>query len=316
MAGPVLLFAGEAEELHAWLAPRHGDERFLVVTEPQGLDAALAEGPEIMFAISNVGFVAENYQRALATPSLRWVQTGGSGYEYLGPWDASRIVVTNGVGVLAPYLAETTMGAMIALNNGLLRYHERQRAHDWSPSPFPPLGGQTLLVVGAGAIGREVAERARAFGIRTIGLSRDGAPRAPFDEMGKVADIDRYLPQADIVSCHLRLNPETAGIFDARRFALMKPGALFLNSARGGHVAEPALLDALRSGHIRAAWLDVFATEPLPGDSPLWDAPNLLVTPHSADGIEGWPLRFAAFFSDNLGRFRAGEPLANLVEAP
>jgi phosphoglycerate dehydrogenase-like enzyme len=316
MAGPILLFADEAEEIHGWLAGRHPEERFLAVSDPAGLDAALAEAPEAMFVISSSRFARADYRKAMETPSLRWVQTGGSGYENLAPWDVERITLTNGVGVLAPYLAETAMGAMLMLNAGLLRYHDRQRDRAWDPAPFPPLAGQTLLVVGAGAIGREVAMRARAFGVRTIGLSRDGAPRAPFDETGRVADIDRHLPRADIVSCHLRLNAETAGIFDARRFGLMKPGALFLNSARGGHVEEPALLAALGSGHIRGAWLDVFATEPLPADSPLWDAPNLLVTPHSADGIEGWPFRFAAFFSDNLRRFRAGEPLANRVEAP
>lgn len=313
MAGPILIVTTMADELAEWLGERLPDERFLPVTAPAMLDAALAENPEVAFFISEAEFAGGHYNRAVRHPSVRWAQTGGSGYEYIGEWDRAQVTVTNGLGILAPYLAETAIGALIALNNGLIRYREDQRARVWEPRPFRPVAGQTLAVVGAGTIGREVAARAQALGMTVIGVSRDGAPRDPFAEMLPMARLDEALGRADVVSCHLRLAPETRDLFDAGRFAAMKPGALFLNSARGGCVDEEALLAALSSGHLRGAWLDVFRTEPLPAGSPLWEAPNLLITPHASDQIEGWAFRFAAFFAENVGRWRRGEPLANRV---
>ena len=111
----------------------------------------------------------------------------------------------------------------------------------------------------------------------------------------------------------MRLNPATRGLLSRDAFAAMKPGAYLVNTARGPVVDEAALIDALRSGHIAGAYLDVFDTEPLPAESPLWAMPNVLITPHSADNIHGWPRRFATLFADNLERWRAGEPLLNVV---
>ncbi|MEL6766175.1 MAG: D-2-hydroxyacid dehydrogenase [Pseudomonadota bacterium] len=318
MANPILVISTKAPEMVPWLAERLPDERFHVVEGPGQLGpllAALAPEalPEIVLAMNDPLLPHAEMHLARDLESVRWWHVAGSGYEWLGAWDRDRLTVTNSVGVLAPFLAETTIGAILALNNGLLAYREAQRARRWEPVNFPALAGQRLLVVGAGAIGREVAVRAKALGLAVTGATRAGTPMAPFDAMVPLAALDDALQQADIVSCHLRLTPETRHIFNARRFALMRPGALFLNSARGGHVDENALLAALRSGHLRGAWLDVFEREPLPADSPLWEAPNLLITPHASDQVAGWPLRFAALFADNLARWRAGEPLLNRV---
>jgi len=318
MAPPILVISTKAPEMVPWLAERLPGERFHVADGPGQLGPLLErlapeERPEIVFAMNDPLLPHAEMHRARDLETVRWWQVAGSGYEWLGDWDRARLTVTNSVGVLAPYLAETTLGAMIALNNGLFGYREAQRARRWAPANFPALAGQKLLVVGAGAIGREVATRAKALGLHITGVSRTGTAEAPFDAMVPLASLDDALGTADIVSCHLRLTPETRHIFDARRFALMRPSALFLNSARGGHVDEEALLAALRTGHLRGAWLDVFETEPLPAESPLWEAPNLLVTPHASDQVAGWPLRFAVLFAENLGRWRAGEPLINPV---
>jgi phosphoglycerate dehydrogenase-like enzyme len=121
------------------------------------------------------------------------------------------------------------------------------------------------------------------------------------------------LAKADAVSLHLRLTPETEGLFDAAMFSAMKPGALFINTARGGHVVERDLMAALESGHLGGAYLDVFEAEPLPTDSPLWSAPNLLISPHAADSVEDWESRFAELFAANLENWRAGRALRNVV---
>ncbi|MCL5777721.1 D-2-hydroxyacid dehydrogenase [Limibaculum sp. FT325] len=313
MPGPVLIVAAEAREVAAHLGPRLPGERLIALASAEGLDEALAAAPDAAFMIRSDGIAPDACRRVLDHPSIRWVQVGGSGYEWLGGWDRARLAVTNAAGVLAPHLAETTIGAMTALNFGLPRYRDDQQARRWRPGTFRPLAGQRLLVVGAGAIGREVAVRAAALGMEVAGVNRSGRPAGPIAAMHGLADLDAALSWADVVSCHLRLTPETEGLFDARRLGLMRRGALFLNSARGGCVVESALLSALASGHLGGAWCDVFAEEPLPPASPLWHLPNLLITPHCADQIDGWALRFADFFAANLARFRAGEPLVNVV---
>ncbi len=314
--GPVLVYAEEAAEIAALLAARHPGERLLPVSRPEALDAALAEDPEIAMTLRSAALPDADHARILAHPSLRWVHVSGSGYEHMGRWDGTRVTVTNAVGVLAPFLAETCLGAILALTHGLLAYREQQRARLWRPIPFRPLMGRTLLVIGAGAIGGELAKRAAGMGMRVVATRRSAAPVPGALAVHPPEALDRLLPEADIVSIHLRLTPETEGLFDARRFALMKPGAVFLNTARGGHVVEADLLAALRSGHLSGAYLDVTRSEPLPADSPLWEAPNLLLTPHNADGVEDWVARFAALFADNLAAWREGRPLANPVPAP
>ncbi|MEM9145264.1 MAG: D-2-hydroxyacid dehydrogenase [Pseudomonadota bacterium] len=313
MAGPVLIYAEEAVEILDHLAPRFPQERLLPVVEASALDAALDEQPDCVFAIKGPGLPTESYARILAQPSVRWFHVGGSGYEHIaGRWDPSRVQVTNSVGVLAPFLAETCIGAILALNHGLIAYRDQQRARLWQGIPFRPLAGQCLLVVGAGAIGGELAQRAAALGMRVIALRRSEQP-VEGAELRPAEALWDSLPEADIVSVHLRLTPESTGLFDARAFQAMKPGALFLNTARGGHVVEADLIAALSAGQLRGAYLDVTAVEPLPPESPLWEAPNLLISPHSADGVDDWPLRFADLFAANLQAFRAGGPLTNPI---
>jgi len=274
--------------------------------------AALGAGAEIVFAIKSRAFDDAVHARLLAEPALRWLHVGGSGYEHLGAWDADRLIVTNSAGVLAPFLAETCMGALLALNHGLLTYRDQQRDRVWAPRPFRPLAGQTLAVIGMGEIGRRFGHLARAAGMRVIGLRRTQAPLAEADEIRPPEALHATLAEADIVSVHLRLTPETRHLFDAAAFAAMKPGAIFMNTGRGGLVDETALLAAL-DGPLGAAYLDVFETEPLPENSPLWTHPNLFLTPHASDSVQDWDRRFADFFAENLRRWQAGTPLLNRV---
>ena len=311
---PVLVAYDQPEEFREFLAARFSDVEFVYATTARGiLDALARHDPEIVFSIKHPGLPPCAHRPIPAHPSVRWIQLGNSGYDHLEPWDAGRVTVTNGAGVLATYLAESVTGAMIVLARGFLSYVEQQRERCWKPAWFTPLEGRTLLVVGLGAIGECVARNARALGMKILGIRGTPAPHPCADEVHGPDALMALLPAADFVSLHVRLNAATRGLISREAIAAMKPGAYLVNTARGGVVDEAALIDALRSGHLAGAYLDVFETEPLPPESPLWAMPNVLITPHASDSIVGWTRRFATLFADNLDRWRAGEPLVNRV---
>ena len=312
---PVLIAYDQPDEFRDLLSVRFPDVEFVYATNARGVREALAEhDPEVAFSIKHPGFPSPAHAPIPAHPSVRWIQIGGSGFDHLLPWDAARVTVTNGAGVLAPYLAESVTGAMLALGCGFLSYVEQQRARQWKPVAFTPLRGRTLLVVGFGKIGECVASNAKALGMRVVGIRATPAPHPAVNEMHGPEALHALLPAADFVSLHVRLNDATRGLISRTALAAMKPGAYLVNTSRGPIVDETALIGALRSGHLGGAYLDVFETEPLPAESPLWDMPNVLITPHASDNIHGWSRRFAALFADNLDRWRAGERLLNLVK--
>ena len=311
---PVLIAHDQPADFQDLLSRRFPDEEFVYVTTAHGIvDALGRHDPEVVFSIKHPGFPGPAHTPIPAHPSVRWIQVGGSGFDHLLPWDGGQVTVTNGTGVLAPFLAETVTGAMIALGCGFLGYHAQQRARQWKPVPFTPLRDRTLLVVGFGAIGQCVAQNAKALGMRVVAIRGTPTPHPAADEMHGPDALHALLPAADFVSLHVRLNADTRGLLSHEGLAAMKRGAYLVNTSRGPVVDEKALVDALHSGHLAGAYLDVFDTEPLPAESPLWAMPNVLITPHASDNIRGWPRRFAALFADNLERWRAGGPLLNVV---
>ena len=311
---PVLIAHSDPDDFRELLATRFRDTEFVYATTAQEVVEALTRyDPEAAFSIKHPGFPDAAHTPIPAHPSVRWIQVGGSGFDHLLPWDTARITVTNGAGVLAPYLAESVTAGMLALGCGFLNYVDQQRARRWNPVAFTPLRDRTLLVVGFGKIGECVARNAKALGMRVLAVRGTPAPHPAADEMHGPDALPALLPRADFVSLHVRLNPATRGLLSREGIAAMKAGAYLVNTSRGPVVDEAALIDALRSGHLAGAYLDVFETEPLPAESPLWSMPNVLITPHSSDNVHGWPCRFAALFADNLERWRAGEPLVNQV---
>ena len=311
---PVLVIHDRPEQFDGLLEARFPDLRFVYATTPQAIAPALAaHDPQAVFSIGWSGFPGRTHRPVVEHPSVRWVQVGGSGYEHLLPWDTSRIQVTNAVGVLARFLAESVMAGILMLNGNFLAYVDQQRRGEWQPLGFRGLAGQTLVVVGLGAIGEWVARDARALGMHVIGIRRSSTPSDSVDELLPPECLREALARADVVSLHLRVDEQTRGLFDAAMLAAIRPGALFVNTGRGALVDEPALVESLVSGHLRGAYLDVFQTEPLPATSPLWAMPNVLITPHASDSVHDFPRRFAELFADNLERFMAGRPLLNPV---
>ena len=266
---PVLIAYDQPDEFRDLLSVRFPDVEFVYATNARGVREALAEhDPEVAFSIKHPGFPSPAHAPIPAHPSVRWIQIGGSGFDHLLPWDAARVTVTNGAGVLAPYLAESVTGAMLALGCGFLSYVEQQRARQWKPVAFTPLRDRTLLVVGFGKIGECVACNAKALGMRVVGIRATPAPHPAVNEMHGPEALHALLPAADFVSLHVRLNDATRGLISRTALAAMKPGAYLVNTSRGPIVDETALIGALRSGRLGGAYLDVFETEPLAGRKP------------------------------------------------
>lgn len=272
--------------------------------------------PEVVFSVRQPSTPLHCHRLAIDFPSVRWFHVGGSGYEHVIPWDPARLTVTNSAGVLARYLAETVTAAILMLNGNFPRYVRQQSQRIWQPQAFRPLAGQTLLVVGVGHIGGHVASNAKALGMHVIGLRRTAEPHPGVDRMAPLAQLHDVLGEADFVSLHLRLTEETRHLIDQTALAAMKPGAYLINTARGSVVDEAALIEALRNRRLAGAYLDVFETEPLPAESPLWSLENVMITPHAADTVTTWQQLFADFFAGNLERWLAGQPLQNLVQPP
>ena len=209
---------------------------------------------------------------------------------------------------------------LLMLARGFPRWLEAPCRRDGRPigQPLVPadVAGQTLLVFGLGGIGSEIARLGRALGMRVIGVRRRPLEAGdPVDELHPPARLRELLPRADWLALACSLSDETRGVIDAESLALLPRGARVLNVARGGVVDEPALIAALRSGHVAGAYLDVFAAEPLPADSPLWTLPNVIATPHNSSVSRGNEARRNRIFLRNLVRFGRGEPLSNEVPA-
>jgi phosphoglycerate dehydrogenase-like enzyme len=253
--------------------------------------------------------------------TLRWVQatSAGAGEQVaaaeLTEDELRRVTVTSAAGVHAGPLAEFALLGLLAFAKGLPRLLADQRAHRWGHYPVDELSGRTLLIVGLGQIGAEVSRLAAAFGMRVIGLSRTGAGDYPsVDELVRIGALDDHLPDADAIVICLPLTGATRGLMDAERIARIKPGAILVNVGRGAVIDEDALVEALREGRIAGAALDVFAAEPLDETSPLWELPNVLISPHTAGLSPRENERIVALFRENLRRYLSGQELINRVD--
>ena len=249
---------------------------------------------------------------------LRLIQLNSAGYDNYAtaslPKGAALCCAT---GAYGQAVSEHLFAMVLAMMKRLPDYHSRQLAHEWKDlGPVTSPRGSRVLILGAGDIGTSLAELFSAMGSEVTGVrSHAAAPHAPFCAMGTLADLPRLLPEADVVASVLPSTPATRGIANAAFFSAMREGAWFANAGRGDLVDQGALVAALESGHLAGAALDVTTPEPLPQDSPLWDAPGLLLTPHIS-GFFHLPVtldNIVDIAAENLAHLIAGEPLRNQV---
>lgn len=261
----------------------------------------------------------EQWRRA---ERLAWIHVPWAGVNSLFQVAAIRespIMITNSSGVMSDAVADQVLAYLLMLGRDLPAQLRAQGRGGWeryaTESPRRRrLRGMTLGLIGYGAIGFAIAERARAFGMRVIALRRNpGRTATSLDlELGP-SELPRLLAESDFVVTAAPLTQETAGLIGAEELRMMKPSAFFINISRGAIVVESALIAALMEGTIAGAALDVFETEPLPEGSPFWSMENVIVTPHSAGGFVGFTGAVTDLFLDNLRRYVQGEPLLNVV---
>lgn len=260
-------------------------------------------------------------ERLAEAPSLIWFQQFGTGGNWLIPLEDVRnsaLTITNMSDNHYNALAEHVMALILAIVRQIhlsARAQTERRWHRPAESRLVELSDMNLLLLGVGSIGRRVAELAAVFGMRIVGVRRESKPsEARLDRCVSAAELLDVLPDADIVASTLPLTPDTRHMVGDSAFRAMKRAAIFINIGRGGTVDEQALIRALENGEIAAAGLDVFETEPLPQDSPLWSMENVLITGHYAGSSYSMNRRRIEVFTDNLRRFLTGEPLRNVVD--
>ncbi len=243
----------------------------------------------------------------LEVRNVRWIHALAAGVEFL-PFDLLRrstIVVTNGRGLYADALGEFAIAAMLWFAKDLRRLVSNQAAQLWEPYTVERLAGKVVGIIGYGGIGRAIGARAAALGMHVVGVGRRQETAEP--------TIDDVIARADYIVMSTPLTPRTSRLLSRARIERMMPNAVVINVGRGRTIDEQALVDALREKRIRGAALDVFETEPLPPEHPFWTLENVLLSPHTADRTADSHTRAMQFFIENLRRFRAGEPLENVV---
>jgi phosphoglycerate dehydrogenase-like enzyme len=238
---------------------------------------------------------------------LRVIQTLSAGVDWLGGRVPEHVTVCNARGVYDAPLAEWVVGAILAMQRGLVQSRDAQARHSWEAIEPPELSGRRVVILGLGSIGTAIADRLRPFGVEVNGVGRTAR-----DGVRGLSDLDEVLRDAEVLVNILPLTSETTGLLDGRRLGLLPNGALLVNAGRGGTIDTAALSAELHSGRIRAA-LDVTDPEPLPPDHPLWGLPNVLISPHMAGDSPGSTVRAFELAGDQVRRFAAGVPLINEV---
>lgn len=303
----------EPEAILAELRAAHPGVEFVTAASAGGLIAAVRDADVVLGWLPRDAF--------LAARRLRWIQTFSSGVDWIRPIPelvAGDVALTNMRGTTGATIAEHAFAQLLSLTRQLRYFDAEQRGRRWRDIlgvPLAGLNGLTIGIIGLGAIGSAIARRAQAFEMAVIGLVNrrppdDGLVSAWWRRDG----LAEFLRRSDVVAVTPPLTPETRGLIGAAELALLKRSAYLLILSRGGIVDEAALVAALRDGRLAGAALDVATAEPPPDDSPLWEAPNLIITPHCSGYSRQTSELIWAIFNDNLRRFRAGQPLINAVD--
>ena len=319
----LLIYEPSFRRVESRMADVLGDVELLLMDEQGGISqngapvSVDAAQPQAGWASADVfgGMAGRNYMVAmLKSEQLQWVQSAAAGFDH----PVFGQLVQKGVSLSTSHGQAVGMAEFVIA--GVLDHFQRaperraaQARSTWERFAFREIMGTTWLIIGFGAIGQGVAQRARAFGAKIIGVRRDQTPHAMADELTTLDAFRSRLPQADVVVLSAPLSPATRHVVDAAFLAAMKPASVLVNVGRGGLVDEPALLAALETGKPEHAVLDVFETEPLPSDSPFYLHPRVTMAPHASGISNGANERNDELFADNVRRFVRGEPLLNVA---
>jgi phosphoglycerate dehydrogenase-like enzyme len=291
------------ERSHMGELPANVDVR-LVPPEP----AALPDLAEVDLVVPGMRIRTPLLELLAGPPGrLRVIQTLSAGVDWLVGRVPAHVMVCNARGVYDAPLAEWVVGAILAMQRGLVQARDAQARREWDAIEPPELSGRRVVILGVGSIGTAIANRLRPFGVEVIGVARTAHAG-----VRGLADLDEVLREAEILVNILPLTGDTRGLLDARRLGLLPDGALVVNAGRGRTIETAALVEELRAGRLRAA-LDVTDPEPLPREHPLWDLPNVLISPHMAGDSAASTIRAFELAGDQVRRFAAGKPLINEV---
>lgn len=262
----------------------------------------------------------QHYYDALLKGGLKWVHVHSAGADRQVFLDLVErgVTLTTSSGASAGMVAQTALAGLLSLARRFPQLAEAQRRHSWEPffkTGLPPdLDGQTATIVGWGPIGQRLGAWLKAIGLNIIAVRQSASAPTEGAEVVSFADFQSVLPRTDWLILACPLTPTTTNLLSAQAIARMKPGSHLVNIARGTVVDEDALIKALQDRHLAGAYLDVFRHEPLAAESPLWDIPNVIVTPHTAGFSDAILRRMAQMFIQNLARWHRGEKLVNVVE--
>jgi len=270
--------------------------------------------PDVIYSVRFAGTPGFPRDALFGPHGPSWIANGGAGTDHYGQWDSRRTIVTNAAGVAAGMMAEYILGGFLHFTLDVPGLLKDKTARVWNARTVRPLAGKTLLIIGLGHTGRAVAARASAFGMKVLGTRARPEPMEHVDEVHAADDLHILLPRADFIAVSTPLTPATRGLIGAKEIAAMKQGVIFADVSRGGVVDQAALFAALSSGHVAAAALDVFETEPLPETSPLWTLENVIISPHCSSVYAEWAQASFELFIENLGRRMRDEKLVNVVD--
>ena len=312
----VLVLADPADPLLAMLAELPEKTGIAVGNSPEAFERAAPDATVIFNWSGSRALLGKVFAMA---PKVRWVHSRSAGLDSLlfPELVESPVPLTNGTGVFSPSLGEFALAAILYFAKDFRRMIRNQMAGRWEQFDITEISGQTVGIIGYGDIGRAVATRVRAMGMRVLAVKRHGPPLYNVDPL-----VDQiYAPEhriemisrCDYIVASAPLTPETRGMIGEAEFAAMKSSAVAINVGRGPVIDEDAMLKALSGGRIKGAGLDVFTHEPLPDGHPFYRLENVLLSPHCADHTADWLEQAMRFFVENFERFRKGEPLRNVV---
>jgi len=308
----ILVLAGKPDVYLEPIRARFADVVLESCRDYSDLEATLRDFRPAIVLAAKIGIPFPK-ETLFECPSLEWVQTASAGVDHLLPLNP-QVMVTSASGIHDEVLTDYVICSVLMWNLHFPRFFQQQREHDWKSTELVPAAGQTLSILGLGGVGRLAAVKAKKLGMRVLGLKAHPCePPDGVDEVHGVERLSEVARQSDFLTVTLPLTPKTRGLVDERVLQSMKPGSVLINLSRGTIVDENALSKALGAGPLRGAVMDVFAEEPLPKESELWDLPNLVITPHTGD-IQGWREKVGDLFCENLARRRSGEPLKNVVD--